>query len=243
MYGEQTDRDSQAKGTVRYMSKILIVDDDLAIRKLVKAYMQQEGFATLEAADGEEAMNVLANVKVDLVVLDIMMPVMDGWDFCADLKRTMDIPIIIVSARGEVADRVRGFQLGTDDYLVKPFDPIELVMRIKALLKRYRIEHSETVQVGDVSIDRKTFELTVGGTSTLIPPKEFELLFKLASNPGQIFTRAQLIEQIWGVDYEGDSRTVDVHIKRLREKLEHNASKNVSISTIRNLGYRLEVIP
>jgi DNA-binding response OmpR family regulator len=225
------------------MSKILIVDDDLAIRKLVKAYMQQEGFATLEAADGEEAMNVLANVKVDLVVLDIMMPVMDGWDFCADLKRTMDIPIIIVSARGEVADRVRGFQLGTDDYLVKPFDPIELVMRIKALLKRYRIEHSETVQVGDVSIDRKTFELTVGGTSTLIPPKEFELLFKLASNPGQIFTRAQLIEQIWGVDYEGDSRTVDVHIKRLREKLEHNASKNVSISTIRNLGYRLEVIP
>ncbi|PYI55954.1 response regulator transcription factor [Paenibacillus flagellatus] len=225
------------------MSKILIVDDDLAIRKLVKAFLQQEGFATFEAANGEEAMDVLANVKIDLVVLDIMMPVMDGWDFCRDLKKTMDIPVIIVSAKGEVAERLKGFQLGTDDYMVKPFDPMELVMRVKALLKRYRIEHSETVQVGDLTIDRKTFEMTVGGQSAMIPPKEFELLFKFASNPGHIFTRAQLIEQIWGVDYEGDARTVDVHVKRLRERLEQQRSDKVSIVTIRNLGYRLEVQP
>jgi DNA-binding response OmpR family regulator len=225
------------------MSKILIVDDDLAIRKLVKAFLQQEGFATFEAANGQEALDVLANVKIDLIVLDIMMPVMDGWDFCRDLKKTLDIPIIMVTAKGEIAERLKGFQLGTDDYLVKPFDPMELIMRVKALLKRYRIEHSETVQVGDVTIDRKTFELTVNGQSSMIPPKEFELLFKFASNPGHIFTRAQLIEQIWGVDYEGDARTVDVHVKRLREKLEQNGSQKVSIVTIRNLGYRLEVHP
>ncbi|TMV52193.1 response regulator transcription factor [Paenibacillus mesophilus] len=225
------------------MSKILIVDDDLAIRKLIKAFLQQEGFATFEAANGQEALDVLGNVKIDLIVLDIMMPVMDGWDFCRDLKKTMDVPIIMVTAKGEIAERLKGFQLGTDDYMVKPFDPMELVMRVKALLKRYRIEHSETVQVGDVTIDRKTFELTVNGISSMIPPKEFELLFKFASNPGHIFTRAQLIEQIWGVDYEGDARTVDVHVKRLREKLEQHASEKVSIITIRNLGYRLEVHP
>lgn len=225
------------------MSKILIVDDDLAIRKLVKAFLQQEGFATFEASNGQEALDVLANVKIDLIVLDIMMPVMDGWDFCRDLKKTLDIPIIMVTAKGEIAERLKGFQLGTDDYMVKPFDPMELMMRVKALLKRYRIEHSETVQVGDVTIDRKTFELTVNGQSSMIPPKEFELLFKFASNPGHIFTRTQLIEQIWGVDYEGDARTVDVHVKRLREKLEFNASEKVAIVTIRNLGYRLEVQP
>ncbi|MEF3304980.1 response regulator transcription factor [Paenibacillus sp. GYB003] len=225
------------------MSKILIVDDDLAIRKLVKAFLQQEGFATFEASNGQEALDVLANVKIDLIVLDIMMPVMDGWDFCRDLKKSLDIPIIMVTAKGEISERLRGFQLGTDDYMVKPFDPMELVMRVKALLKRYRIEHSETVQVGDVTIDRRTFELTVGGQSSMIPPKEFELLFKFASNPGHIFTRAQLIEEIWGVDYEGDARTVDVHVKRLHEKLEFNASEKVAIVTIRNLGYRLEVQP
>lgn len=225
------------------MSKILIVDDDLAIRKLIKAFLQREGFAIFEAADGQEAFDVLANVKIDLIVLDIMMPIVDGWNFCRDVKKSMDIPIIMVTAKSEVSERLRGFQLGTDDYLVKPFDPMELVMRVKALLKRYRIEHSETIQVGDVTIDRRTFELTVNGTSAMIPPKEFELLFKFASNPGHIFTRAQLIEQIWGVDYEGDARTVDVHVKRLREKLEQNGSANVAIMTIRNLGYRLEVSP
>lgn len=225
------------------MSKILIVDDDLAIRKLIKAFLQQEGFATFEAADGQEAMDVLADVKIDLIVLDVMMPVMDGWDFCRDLKKSIDLPIIIVSAKNEIQERLKGFRLGADDYLIKPFDPMELVARVKALLKRYRIEHSESAQVGDLTIDRRTFELTVGGRSTMIPPKEFELLFKFASNPGHIFTRTQLIEQIWGVDYEGDARTVDVHVKRLRERLEQCGSEKVSIVTIRNLGYRLEVQP
>ena len=223
------------------MNKILIVDDDLSIRKLIRAYLRQEGFEPYEAENGKEAFDVLASVKIDLVILDVMMPEMDGWNFCRDLKANADIPVILVTARGEQSEKIKGFQLGADDYLVKPFDPMELVMRVKALLRRYRIEHSEKVCVGDMTIDRKTFEVTVNGRSTMLPPKEFELLYKMASHPGQIFTRAQLIEQIWGVDYEGDPRTVDVHIKRLRERLENNNSQNVTISTIRGLGYRLEV--
>jgi DNA-binding response OmpR family regulator len=223
------------------VSNILVVDDDLSIRKLIKAYLQKEGLSAFEAADGKEALDVLAEVRIDLVVLDIMLPVIDGWEFYRDLKLSYDIPVMVVSAKSDVAEKLKGFQLGIDDYLVKPFDPMELVMRVKALLRRYKIEQSETVQVGDVSIDRRTFELTVASRSVLLPPKEFQLLFKFASHPGQIFTRAQLIEQIWGIDYEGDHRTVDVHIKRLRERLEHLGSKHVAISTIRNLGYRLEV--
>ncbi|WP_166238623.1 response regulator transcription factor [Paenibacillus turpanensis] len=223
------------------MGKILVADDDLSIRKLMKAYLQQEGFSVVEAENGQEAMDLLTNVQIDLVVLDIMMPVVDGWEFIQDMKKTHDIPVIMVTAVGEVSQRLKGFQLGTDDYLVKPFDPMELVARVKALLKRYRIEHNDFVQVGDITVDRKTFELKVNGKGSIVPPKEFELLFKLASHPGHIFTRVQLIEQIWGLDYEGDIRTVDVHIKRLRERLENLCAKSVTITTMRNLGYRLEV--
>jgi len=222
------------------VNKILIVDDDANIRKLIKVYLQNEGFAPIEATNGQEAMELLDSTKVDLIVLDIMMPVMDGWRFCQDVKASYDLPIIIVSAKTEVDQRIKGFQLGTDDYLVKPFDPMELVMRIKALLKRYRIEHSQTIQLGEMVIDRRTLEVKVKELSFLLPNKEFELLYKLASYPGQIFTRAQLIEQIWGLNYDGDDRTVDVHIKRLRERLDPVFGQ-VSISTVRGLGYRLEV--
>jgi len=166
---------------------------------------------------------------------------MDGWDLCRELRANYsDLPLLMVTAKGESADKVKGFNLGTDDYVVKPFDPVELAMRVKALLKRYRITASQTVQLGDILIDRTAFEVRVDNQRIALPLKEFELLYKLASYPSQIFTRAQLIEQIWGIDYEGDERTVDVHIKRLRERFEP-LTEQFHIATIRGLGYRLEV--
>ena len=224
------------------MTNVLIVDDDANIRKLIKATLHGEGYGAVEAANGEEALRLMDATPVDLIVLDIMMPGMDGWEFCRTVKETKDIPIIMVTAKGEVSQKIKGFRLGTDDYLVKPFDPMELLMRVKALLKRYRIEHSQTVQLGDVSIDRRMHEVQVKDRRHLLPLKDFELLFRLARSPGQIFTRGQLIEQIWGSDYDGDERTVDVHVRRLRERLD-GESDHVSIVTVRGLGYRLEVKP
>ncbi|GAB2676825.1 response regulator transcription factor [Paenibacillus thermoaerophilus] len=221
--------------------RLLVVDDDPNIRRLMKVCLQEENYAVAEAANGREALDLCLSSPPDLIVLDVMLPEMDGWAFCREAKRIADIPIIMVTARGEMDDKLRGFGAGADDYLVKPFDPRELVVRVKALLRRFRIEHAQTVQVGDVSIDRRAYEVQIGDIAFLLPPKEFELLFKLASYPNRIFTRSQLIEQIWGIDYDGDERTVDVHIKRLRERLE-GLSERVAIQTVRGLGYRLEVI-
>jgi Response regulators consisting of a CheY-like receiver domain and a winged-helix DNA-binding domain len=219
---------------------ILVVDDDPHIRELVRHFLQNEGFAVHEAADGAEALAKLESVKADLVILDIMMPNMDGWQLCGELREHYDIPLLMLTAKGETAEKIKGFQLGTDDYLVKPFDPPELVARVKALLRRYRIAASQTVQIGDVTLDRKTFEVIVDGKSTVIPLKEFELLFKLASYPGKTISREQLIEDIWGYDYEGNERTVDVHINRLRERFPEDRHA-FKIATVRGLGYRLEV--
>lgn len=219
---------------------ILTVDDDVNIRKLVRLYLVKEGYRVLEASDGEEALMVLEAEKVDLMILDLMMPRLDGWELAESVKKYMDIPIIMISAKGESRDKIKGFQLGTDDYLVKPFDPVELVMRVKALLKRYNIATSQVIQFQDVVIDRNNYEVRINGNEMKLPLKEFELIFRLASNPGQIFTRDQLIEQIWGINYEGDERTVDVHIKRLRERFAHVADV-FRIATVRGLGYRLEV--
>jgi DNA-binding response OmpR family regulator len=216
---------------------ILVVDDDPHIRE---HFLQNEGFAVHEAADGAEALAKLESVKADLVILDIMMPNMDGWQLCGELREHYDIPLLMLTAKGETAEKIKGFQLGTDDYLVKPFDPPELVARVKALLRRYRIAASQTVQIGDVTLDRKTFEVIVDGKSTVIPLKEFELLFKLASYPGKTISREQLIEDIWGYDYEGNERTVDVHINRLRERFPEDRHA-FKIATVRGLGYRLEV--
>jgi two-component system OmpR family response regulator len=225
------------------MAQIMIVDDDIHIRELMKISLRREGFDVLEAGHGVEALQLMERNRVDLVTLDIMMPLMDGWDLCLELRRTFpDLPLLMVTAKGETGQKVRGFQLGTDDYLVKPFDPVELVMRVKALLKRYRIETSQKVQFGDVELNRQSFEVIKDGQRMTLPLKEFELLFKLFSHPNQIFTRNQLIEQIWGIDYEGDDRTVDVHIKRLRERFSEGIS-SFSIITIRGLGYKLEVKP
>jgi DNA-binding response OmpR family regulator len=222
------------------MTKIMIVDDDPHNVELVKLFLEQEGLEVIEAADGVEALEKLDNIKVDMVILDIMMPNMDGWELCEKLRELYDFPLLMLTAKGETSQKVKGFELGTDDYLVKPFEPIELVVRVKALLKRYRIESSQTIQLGDLQMNRKTFELSVGNQTISLPLKEFELLFKLASYPGKTFSRDQLIEQIWGYDYEGVDRTVDVHVNRLRERFpeEQHAFR---IRTIRGLGYRLEV--
>jgi two-component system OmpR family response regulator len=225
------------------MTNILVVDDDPHIRELMKTYLLQDGLQVTEAVNGKEALQVMEAERVDLVVLDIMMPEMDGWDLCAELRSYYpDLPLLMVTAKGETGQKVKGFQLGTDDYLVKPFDPIELVIRVKALLKRYKIEASQTVQCGRIILNRQTFEVSRGAERLTIPLKEFELLFKLAGYPGKIFTRNQLIEQIWGMDYEGDDRTIDVHIKRIRERFPEKTS-HFTITTIRGLGYKLEVKP
>jgi DNA-binding response OmpR family regulator len=219
---------------------ILIVDDDPHIRELVRHFLRNEGFEVHEAADGAEALKKLESVKADLVILDIMMPNMDGWQLCRELREHYDFPLLMLTAKGETAQKIKGFQLGTDDYLVKPFEPLELVVRVKALLRRYRIAASQTVQLGEVTLDRKSFEVIVEGKSTTLPLKEFELLFKLASYPGKTISREQLIEEIWGYDYEGNERTVDVHINRLRERFPEDRH-SFRIATVRGLGYRLEV--
>lgn len=222
------------------MTRILVVDDDPHIRELVGHFMRLEGLDVVEAVDGLDALRVLADIKVDLVILDIMMPGMDGWELCRELREQADLPLLMLTAKGETSQIVKGFALGTDDYLVKPFDPMVLVARVKALLKRYRIMASQSVQIGALVLRRDTFECRAGDNEITLPLKEFELLFKLASYPGKTFTREQLIEQIWGYDYEGDERTVDVHIKRLRERFPEECHA-FRISTIRGLGYRLEV--
>jgi two-component system, OmpR family, response regulator len=223
------------------MNKILIVDDDPHIRELARVFLRNEGFEIGEAADGVEALAKLETVKVDLVVLDIMMPKMDGWELCRQLKEAYDFPILMLTAKGETSQKLKGFQLGTDDYLVKPFEPLELVARVKALLKRYRIATSQVVDVGLLHMDRKTYEVRVNGEGFTLPLKEFELLFKLAGSPGQTFSRDQLIEEIWGYDFEGNERTLDVHINRLRERFA-DGMYAFKITTIRGLGYRLEVM-
>lgn len=223
------------------MTKILVVDDEAHIRELVRLYLEDEGFELIEKENGVDALEYAENHRVDLIILDIMMPAMDGWVLCQKLREFGEMPILMITAKGETTDRIKGFKLGTDDYLVKPFDPVELVLRVKALLKRYRISTSNVIQLGEISLDRNSYQVIYqNGNTATIPMKEFELLYKLGSYAGQLFTRENLIEDIWGMDYEGDERTVDVHIKRLRERFS-SLDSQFRIVTIRGLGYRLEV--
>ena len=219
----------------------MVVDDDPHMRELARVFLRDEGFDVYEASDGLEALEQLETTKMDLVILDIMMPNMDGWDLCRELRAAYDIPLLMLTAKGETSQKIKGFELGTDDYLVKPFEPLELVARVKALLKRYRIANSQTIQLGELVMDHKTFEVTDNGESITLPLKEFELLFKLASYPGQTFSRDQLIEDIWGYSYEGNERTLDVHINRLRDRFPE-ANHSFKIRTIRGLGYRMEAL-
>ncbi|GGG78866.1 response regulator transcription factor [Paenibacillus radicis (ex Gao et al. 2016)] len=223
------------------MAKILIADDDARIRELIALFLRNEGFELVEAKDGAEALEIVENDGVDMVILDIMMPHLDGWELCREIRRIdSNIPLLMVTAKGESTHKVKGFQLGTDDYLTKPFDPMELVMRVKALLKRYQIVSSQTVQLGGIILNRLNYQVIRGDETFTLPLKEFELLFKLANHPGQIFTREQLITHIWGKNYEGDDRTVDVHIKRLRERFAGD-THHFQIETARSLGYRLVI--
>lgn len=223
------------------MAKILVVDDDLHIRELICVILSKEGFSIVEASDGEEALSVLEAERIDLIILDIMMPNMDGWTFCQEVRGyySNNLPILMLTAKGETAQKVKGFDLGADDYLVKPFDVAELVARVKVLLKRYQVTVANQITIGNVVIDRSSYSVLVGTERITLPLKEFELLFKLATHQQKTFSREQLIEDIWGFDYEGDERTVDVHIKRLRQRfLQEDCS--FRITTIRGLGYRLE---
>ncbi|WP_028612464.1 response regulator transcription factor [Paenibacillus harenae] len=221
------------------MPKIIVADDDSNIRELVSLFLRREGYQVIEAIDGVDALEKLGAVRADLAIIDVMMPRMDGWALCASMRSSYDIPLLMLTAKGETSQKVKGFELGADDYMVKPFDPPELIVRVKALLKRYRIASSQTVEFGGIQMNQTDFHMTAGGKKVTLPPKEFELLFKLASYPGKTFSRDQLIEQIWGMDYEGDERTVDVHIKRLRDRFPEESCR-FRIVTIRGLGYRLE---
>ncbi|MFE8701973.1 response regulator transcription factor [Cytobacillus sp. FJAT-54145] len=222
------------------MPKLIIVDDDFSIRSLLRMVLVKEGFEVLEAGDGQEALEVMEKVKVDLAIIDVMMPRIDGIELCREIKEFYHIPVIMVTAKGETMDKVKGFQTGTDDYIVKPFEPIELVMRVKAIMKRYNIVSAQKLSIGDVDIDMQGRQVKVKGHSIEFPPREYDLFIKLVSSENQIFTRDQLIEEIWGYDFEGDERTIDVHIKRIRERIRD--SETVKIVTIRGLGYKAEVL-
>ncbi|CAM3035952.1 response regulator transcription factor [Paenibacillus sediminis] len=222
------------------MVKILIADDDPSILELLRLYLTKEGYEVRAAADGRETLSWLEQESFDLVILDIMMPYVDGWQLCQEIRRYYgDIAILFVSAKGESEDKINGFKLGTDDYVVKPFDPDELVMRVRALLRRYRIYASESVTIGALTLEASTKFAKTGSQTLPIPAKEFDLLYMLSSYPNQVFTRDQLIEKIWGPDFDGDERTIDVHIKRLRTRFPE--SLGFRIQTIRGIGYRLEV--
>jgi two-component system, OmpR family, response regulator len=224
------------------MSKVLVVDDDPHLRELLRHLLEAEGLEVSEAEGGAAALKALAALKADLVILDLMMPGLDGWSVCAEIKRRRDIPILLLTAMGESSQKVKGFELGADDYVVKPFDPPELVARVKSLLRRFRAESSQSVQVGSLLLDRARFELRARGESIAIPRKEFDLLFKLGASPGRTFTRDELIMDLWGDAFRESERTVDVHVNRIRERFPE-AGFGFRITTIRGLGYRLEELP
>lgn len=222
------------------MATILVVDDDDHIREVVHIFLKREGYTVIEACNGIDAINELEKNQVDMVILDIMMPKMDGWELCEELRKYYDYPILMLTAKGETTDKVKGFRVGTDDYLTKPFEVEELIVRVKALLRRYQITSSNRVQIGALCLDRSSHQIRHGQTYLSIPLKEFELLFEFANYPNKTLTREYLIEQIWGYDFAGDERTIDVHVKRLRKRFPE-AKHRFVIRTVRGLGYRLEV--
>ena len=226
-------------------TKLLIVDDDSNISDLLKIYFENEGYEVKTVGDGAEGINYFKMYEPDLVLLDIMLPKKDGWQVCREIREISSKPIIMVTAKGEVFDKVLGLELGADDFVVKPFDMKELSARIKAVLRRYSSHDSssddEVVKFDNIEVSRQKYELKLSGKSVDIPPKELELLYFLASNYNRVFTRDQLLDKVWGFDYLGDSRTVDVHVKRLREKLEGVSDKWV-LKTVWGVGYKFELL-
>jgi len=222
------------------MTNVLVVEDDAHMLEMILIVLSHEGYRVRGTVNGKEALAEMESSPADLVVLDVMMPVMDGWNLCRELRLlNPELLMIMITAKHETSQKVKGFSLGADDYLVKPFDPLELVVRIKAVLRRYRIAAEKVVKLGRLKLDRLRGTVSDGNVNWNLPLKEFELLYQLASYPGQIFMRDQLIEAVWGFDHEGDERTVDVHIKRLRERFAAYTHL-FRIVTVRGLGYRLE---
>ena len=226
--------------------KVLIVDDDDNIAELISLYLSKECFETMIVYDGESVMGTIASFDPNLILLDLMLPGIDGYQVCREVRAKYSTPIIMLSAKGEIFDKVLGLELGADDYMEKPFDTKELVARVKAVLRRYKPaadpkpqSRDESVEYADLTINRTNYSVTYMGKNVDMPPKELELLYFLASSPNHVFTREQLLDQIWGYEYMGDTRTVDVHIKRLREKIKDH--ENWKISTIWGIGYKFEV--
>ncbi len=226
-------------------TKILVVDDDLNICELLKLYLENEGYTVYVANDGQAAVNVFQAKSPQLVLLDIMLPKMDGWQVCREIRKTSSVPIIMLTAKGETFDKVLGLELGADDYVTKPFDAKEVMARVKAVLRRTNGTQSDSdggkkvVIYDNLEINIVNYELKVKGKNIDTPPKELELIYHFASNPNRVYTRDQLLDEVWGFDYYGDSRTVDVHVKRLREKLE-GVSDKWSLKTVWGVGYKFE---
>ena len=230
--------------------RILIVDDDYNIAELISLYLTKECFETKIVGDGEEALRVFPEYQPNLILLDLMLPGIDGYQVCRELRSTSQVPIIMLSAKGEIFDKVLGLELGADDYMIKPFDSKELVARVKAVLRRYQLpvqmpassvteQHGNFVEYPDLIVNLTNYSVIYNGHSIELPPKELELLYFLASSPNQVFTREQLLDHIWGYEYIGDTRTVDVHIKRLREKIKGN--DKWALTTVWGIGYKFEV--
>ena len=221
--------------------KILIVEDEANIRELLRLYLEREGYTVLEAENGVEGIKKWKSDKPDMLLLDVMMPVMDGWAVCREIRAESDVPIIMLTAKGETADRVSGLEMGADDYIVKPLEMPEVIARVRAVFRRMAPDDApEKLSFDNLVIDKQAYDLVIKGKRVDAPPKEIELLYFLASSPNRVFTRAQLLDEVWGFDYFGDSRTVDVHIKRLREKVE-NVSDQWELKTVWGVGYKFEV--
>ncbi len=230
------------KGGYEMARDILVVEDDSNISELIRMYLEKEGFGVRLAADGGRAVEEFAAKEPDLILLDVMLPVMDGWAVCIKVRETSKCPIIMLTAKGEVTDRIHGLELGADDYLVKPFEMKELIARINAVLRRTEIpeDTKKKLTFDKLVINLDSYELLVDGKKIDTPPKELELLYHLAATPNRVYTRNQLLDEVWGFDYFGDSRTVDVHVKRLREKVE-NISEQWELKTVWGVGYKFEV--
>ena len=221
--------------------KILIVEDEANIRELLRLYLEREGYTVLEAENGVEGIKKWKSDKPDMLLLDVMMPVMDGWAVCREIRAESDVPIIIMlTAKGETADRVSGLEMGADDYIVKPLEMPEVIARVRAVFRRMAPDDApEKLSFDNLVIDKQAYDLVIKGKRVDAPPKEIELLYFLASSPNRVFTRAQLLDDVWGFDYFGDTRTVDVHVKRLREKLE-GVSDKWELKTVWGVGYKFE---
>lgn len=226
------------------LEKIMVVDDDKNICELLRLYLEKEGYSVILCNDGQEAVVKFNALNPDMILLDIMLPSLDGWQVCREIRKKSNVPIIMLTAKGETFDKVLGLELGADDYVVKPFDTKEIVARIKAVLRRIsqttQADEAKEVTYDKLIVNMTRYELKVNGKVVDTPPKELELLFHLASNPNRVYTRDQLLDEVWGFEYYGDSRTIDVHVKRLREKLE-DVSEKWALKTVWGVGYKFEV--